>query len=341
MNKVVNTLRDSIIDYCESIGNDPMYVQGAGGNVSWKDDGVLWIKASGTWLSDAHLKDIFVPVDLDALQSAIKEEDFTITPTVITETPLRPSIETLLHALMPHRVVVHVHAIDPLAYLVRDNSELEISKKIKSTLSWAIVDYQKPGAALAKAVANAMVEKADTNILLLQNHGVVIGGSDIEEVNDILMLLSSALRINPYSNKINPKMPEPIVLNNELQYVPIGILELHNLALPPLYNRLNTDWALFPDHVVFLGSQAHCYNSIERLKEDIEFDSAPELIFLKGVGVFTKPEFSIAKKTQLQCFYDILIRQSENLSLRVLNEQQIGELLDWDAERYRQNIEKI
>ena len=33
-----------------SIGADPVLVQAAGGNVSLKRDGVMWIKASGTWL---------------------------------------------------------------------------------------------------------------------------------------------------------------------------------------------------------------------------------------------------------------------------------------------------
>ena len=35
------------------IGNNIDFVQGAGGNTSVKEDGVLWIKASGCWLSDA------------------------------------------------------------------------------------------------------------------------------------------------------------------------------------------------------------------------------------------------------------------------------------------------
>ena len=35
------------------IGADPLLVQAAGGNTSLKQNGVLWIKASGTWLKDA------------------------------------------------------------------------------------------------------------------------------------------------------------------------------------------------------------------------------------------------------------------------------------------------
>ena len=45
------------------VGADPLLVQAAGGNTSLKHDGVMWIKASGTWLKDAAARDIFVPLD--------------------------------------------------------------------------------------------------------------------------------------------------------------------------------------------------------------------------------------------------------------------------------------
>jgi rhamnose utilization protein RhaD (predicted bifunctional aldolase and dehydrogenase) len=50
--------RASISAYCAEIGRDPLLVQGAGGNVSWKANDTLWIKASGTWLADAMVKDM-------------------------------------------------------------------------------------------------------------------------------------------------------------------------------------------------------------------------------------------------------------------------------------------
>ena len=43
-----------------------LLVQGAGGNSSVKQDDVLWVKASGAWLSEAKEKEMFVPVELAA-----------------------------------------------------------------------------------------------------------------------------------------------------------------------------------------------------------------------------------------------------------------------------------
>ena len=49
-------------------------MQGAGGNISWKDDKELWVKASGKWIADAKKEEIFVKVDLKDLQEKINNQ---------------------------------------------------------------------------------------------------------------------------------------------------------------------------------------------------------------------------------------------------------------------------
>ena len=121
-------MQAAIAKFCAELGVDPLLVQGAGGNISWKDEtnAILWVKASGTWLAEAMQKDIFVPVNLLHLRHAIQRHDFSVIPQLQGESVLRPSIETLLHALMPQRIVVHLHAIEILAHLVRVDCEENI-----------------------------------------------------------------------------------------------------------------------------------------------------------------------------------------------------------------------
>jgi len=338
-----DVIRDEVINFCSDIGADPMLVQGAGGNVSWKDGNTLWVKASGAWLSDAKVKNIFVAVDLNDLQDAIKDGNFNIVPKVKggSGSILKPSIETLLHALLNYRVIVHVHSIDALNYLVRNDPELEISKKLKIDIPWSLIEYKKPGSHLAKAVSNAINNNSATQIMFLQNHGIIIGGSDINEVSNILSNLVSELRVEPLFNKPLSESPKPILFSHEQQFIPIDNLEIHNLALvPALFERLKTDWALYPDHIVFLGSKPHCYDTIEMLFKDLEDEVFPELFFLKGKGVFTTPDVGEAKFAQLKCYYDVLVRQNNDASVRTLDEQEILELLDWDAEEYRKSLAK-
>ena len=64
----------------------------------------------------------------------------------------------------------------------------------------------------------------------------------------------------------------------------------------------------------------------------------PELIFIKNDGVFIAPSFNLAKTAQLRCFYDVISRVSNEAALDPLNELEIAELLNWDAEKLRQKM---
>lgn len=44
---------EAFLALSREIGSDILKTQGAGGNTSFKRDGVMWVKASGTWLAHA------------------------------------------------------------------------------------------------------------------------------------------------------------------------------------------------------------------------------------------------------------------------------------------------
>ena len=98
----------SISEYCERIGSNPLLVQGAGGNISWKEGDVLWVKASGMWLIDATKENIFVSVDLKYIQQEVAKKKYSIDIQSIESSELHPSIETILHGILPHNVVLQV-----------------------------------------------------------------------------------------------------------------------------------------------------------------------------------------------------------------------------------------
>ena len=118
-------MRSEVEKFCVKIGSDPLLVQGAGGNISWKEKDVLWVKASGKCMINAEKEDIFVPVNLCKIRNEIKAHNYTFNIQTLNTSKLRPSIETVLHGLMPHKVVLHIHAVEVLSYLVAENySEL-------------------------------------------------------------------------------------------------------------------------------------------------------------------------------------------------------------------------
>jgi rhamnose utilization protein RhaD (predicted bifunctional aldolase and dehydrogenase) len=338
MSNSTESIESALIDYCAKLGSDPLLVQGAGGNASWKAGDTLWVKASGTWLADAADKAIFVPVDLDHLKTAIEQEDFSVTPQCRGDSPLKPSIETLLHALMPQKIVVHLHAIEILAHLVKDHCRNTLTSLLDPAIQWVMVDYFKPGAALAAAINSELKQKPDACVVFLKNHGVVVGGQNLSEVSSLINKLIASLRIEPETTHL-VELPDA---NPAEDYTLIQDSEVQLLALnADLFNRLTSSWVLYPDHVVFLGAKAYCYPSWNAFDAQFKDTSEqPELVFIAGIGVFVKESFHKAKQAQLRCYYDVLIRQKPTSPLHTLSESQIAELLNWDAEKYRMTLNK-
>lgn len=337
----MSDLRSSVIRFCADTGVDPLLVQGAGGNVSWKDGRTLWVKASGTWLADAATGDIFVPVDLAMLQGAIESGNYSVVPAPVHDTGLKPSIETLLHALMPHTVVVHLHAVEILAHLVRRDCEHELSRLIGGRVSWEIVDYFRPGADLAMAVKRALDRNRAVKVVFLKSHGVVIGGADVSEVRGTLGLLLQLLR-QPFAGE--PRSELSAGASGHLPaiggYAPVEDGEMHRMATDArLFGRLDSDWALYPDHVVFLGARAHRYDSLDELRAALARTGAvPDLVFVKDVGVFVTAAFSKSQSAQLRCYFDVLVRQPEGAKLDPLPDAQVADLLGREDEKHRMRL---
>ena len=334
-----------ISQFSAMLGKDRLLVQGAGGNVSWKEDGVLWVKGSGTWLANADKEDLFVPVNLIDLAHALSLENFDIIPQVVGEQTLRPSIETILHALMPQTIVVHLHAIDALAHLVTRDSQASIQQLFKeakqSAIHTAFVGYHKPGPELAQAIDHALKWQPNTNVIFLKNHGIVIGGNSIQEIESLLQSITDIFR----SEKVSKQSPFskilPAVAPKCAQYyVAFPDIEVQQLALDPiLFKRLQSDWVLFPDHVVFLGSKAFTYSSWDDcIAQEPALADWPGLIFIENKGVFVRLDFSLVKTAQLICYYDVISRVAPNAQLEPLDEAAIYALLNWDAEKHRQQM---
>jgi rhamnose utilization protein RhaD (predicted bifunctional aldolase and dehydrogenase) len=337
MKTLGQTTAEQVKAYCTKIGADPLLTQGAGGNVSWKDGEFLWVKASGTWLAHAENEEIFIAVDLAHLRVEIADKNFSATPKVVGDSSLRPSIETMLHALMPHKIVVHLHAVDILAHLVRANPLADLHQLIPDDVDWVFVDYFKPGEELAKSVSTHVADHPGANVIFLRNHGVVVGAESISEIEHIVNSLTQTFSLDTGEHfHKQVRTPTPKKMNG---YICFQHGDLNQLATNKEYfDYLKTKWALYPDHIVFLGASPHVYESFDEFAHIREkLTELPELVFIYKEGVYVLPQFSKAKTEQLCCYYNVLIRQKSMSQLKSLSDTQVSELIDWEAEKYRKN----
>jgi rhamnose utilization protein RhaD (predicted bifunctional aldolase and dehydrogenase) len=334
-------LPNQIKDYCSEIGKNRLLVQGPGGNISWKADNVIWIKASGQWLAKANDKEIFVPVDLAHLRRCFSQENFNVVPKLKIETILRPSIETAFHAVLPHRIVVHLHAVEILALLVQDDCKILTNNLNLSNCIALFLEYYKPGAELAKKIQNSLYETPNINVIFLRNHGVIVGGDTLEEIKNLiseLIIECNKQLNNKKKNKIIKIIKQPMKPLKGWQVITDKELNLF-ITDKFFVNNLKKNWALYPDHVVFLGPSALAFNH----KRDFEswlIDNPKKLIetnviFIKDSAILLKDDANDAVLPQLYCYLDVLLRQPIECNLTTLTKHQVSELIDWDAEKYR------
>src|ERR1700758_3862339 len=127
------------------IVGDPLLTQASTGNTSIKLDDVLWIKASGRCLADAKREDILVPLDLRAVKRCM---NLRVDP---AEVYACASIETAMHAVLPHPVVLHVHSVNTIAWAVRADARLRLQRQLDG-LRWQWVPYVPSGLPLAREI---------------------------------------------------------------------------------------------------------------------------------------------------------------------------------------------
>src|SRR6266581_4038563 len=86
------------------------------------------VKASGTWMMEADSRSILIPVDFTAVLDGLAAGDpacetcSSFVRNDLTRSALRPSIETTLHAVMPQKVVVHVHCVETISIACLSNA---------------------------------------------------------------------------------------------------------------------------------------------------------------------------------------------------------------------------
>ena len=171
-----NAELQSLIQLSARIGQDLDLVQAGGGNTSLKENGTLWVKASGKWLADALIDDMFLAVPIADVRAklAASDERFGEYATA-SGARLRPSVETTVHAVFPQRVVVHVHSVRAISWAVRQDGAAGLRERLDG-LRWDYIPYVHPGVPLAEYIDRELNPKPD--VLIIQNHGLVVAADD-------------------------------------------------------------------------------------------------------------------------------------------------------------------
>ncbi len=186
------------------LGGDPRLVLHGGGNTSVKtrvDDitgesvDVLCVKGSG-W-DMAVIEPPGLPaVKLDPLKRlielpALPDEEMVALQrrNLLDPGSPNPSVETLLHAFLPHKFIDHTHANAVLALTDQANGE-ELAREVYGDRV-AIVPYVMPGFDMAKQASAIFAETPDVDGLVLLKHGIFSFGPDARHAYELMIELVS------------------------------------------------------------------------------------------------------------------------------------------------------
>jgi rhamnulose-1-phosphate aldolase/alcohol dehydrogenase len=173
------------------LGSDPKLVLHGGGNTSVKttakdqlgeDVDVLCVKGSGWDMGNIEPQGL-PAVRLHELRrlrrlNTLSDEDMVNFQRInlLDSTAPNPSVETLLHAFLPHKFIDHTHSTAVLALTDQPDGETTAREIYGSRVAY--VPYYIPGFTLAKAVADVFDVNPKVEGLILPRHGIFTFAED-------------------------------------------------------------------------------------------------------------------------------------------------------------------
>ncbi|MDR1469580.1 MAG: class II aldolase/adducin family protein [Spirochaetaceae bacterium] len=192
-----------LVEISRYYGSNPDYVIAGGGNTSWKDGNTLYVKGSGTALGEIDSGG-FVRMDRAALariwtrrypEDAAEREAAVLADMMAARAPGeagRPSVETLLHDVLPFLYVVHTHPALVNGVTCSKEGEAAVKRLFDGPENapplW--IPVINPGYVLSAVVKEEMEGYIKTHgrppeVIFLQNHGIFVGANSAAGIKEI------------------------------------------------------------------------------------------------------------------------------------------------------------
>ena len=326
---------DSLLCLSARIGRNPLLVQASSGNTSLKLDGTLWIKASGRWLAFADREEILVPVELSECLECLRR-NAPLPPHNGNGWPahLRPSIETFMHAVLPHRVVLHVHSINTIAWAVRADAPLRLTEKL-SGLRWQWIPYTFSGIPLARAIEAASTGDPAANVFVLGNHGLVVCGDDCDSAQALLTEVERRLEIPPrMAAEVDSHPLDQMAYCSDWRRPDVDALQA--LGRDVISKRIMDGGVLYPCQAIFLGPTLPRVPSATQFNE---INGSSPVVVVDGDGVFTKKSITAAEWATLNGFAEVVRRIEPSAPIRYLTDHEVTSVMGVEGHHYRMSAE--
>ena len=252
------------------LGRDPKLVLHGGGNTSVKtqlrdllgnETDVICVKGSGWDMANIEPAG-FAAVRLEPLKTLrahdeLSDEDMVAIhrANLLDPAAPNPSVETLLHAFIPHKFVDHTHASAVLSLVDQPNSDALCREVYDGRLGF--VPYLMPGFRLAKKAAE--VFEADSKIegLILDKHGIFTFGADAREAYErmieMVTLAEERLKKNRKAVFVSTQLPQRVAPLAEIAPILRGACALKDGAVEGAWRRMIFEFRASPTILNFVN----------------------------------------------------------------------------------------
>jgi len=225
------------------LGGEPRLVLHGGGNTSVKTRmaditgqtiDVLCVKGSGWDMGTIEAPGLpavrLNPLrELEGLQALSDEDMVNVQRSNLLDAKSpNPSVETLLHAFLPHKFIDHTHSNAVLSLTDQPDGEA-LARDVFGKRA-ALVPYVMPGFALAKKCSEVGKANPDVEGLVLLKHGIFSMGDTAEEsyVRMIDLVTLAEKRLARETRKIFPGATLPKTIASVAEVAPIlrGLMSL-------------------------------------------------------------------------------------------------------------------
>lgn len=318
-----------------AVGENPALAQGGGGNASVKVGETMYIKASGTRLSDLSAQNGFVGLAYLTLKNFFDQSSEDLTESLsnnaiakhITERlgspTLRPSIETGFHLYLKS-FVLHTHSVYANTILCTTQAK-ELLKQFFDDVPFTrtFVPFFTPGLFLTRAIAAAVrTASSFPEVLFLENHGIIYTSDNLDRIKSLQQMVEESLQ-----KVINfPPFPEPKLVKGSSDNEWHSASPWWKTFLSAHKNKLErlTEFVLFPDCAVY-GSSAK--EKVAITKEGIHYQT-------------TLAEAQATEETLLAWSYVVTIIEQNKWTLQPIPLVAVKHILGMDVEKYRQSLLK-
>jgi rhamnose utilization protein RhaD (predicted bifunctional aldolase and dehydrogenase)/NAD(P)-dependent dehydrogenase (short-subunit alcohol dehydrogenase family) len=252
------------------LGRDPKLVLHGGGNTSVKtrvrdlmgdEAEVLCVKGSGWDMATIEPPGLpavrLAPLRrLRALEALSDEEMVRLQrANLIDPMAPNPSVETLLHAFLPHKFVDHTHSTAVLGLIDQPDAEALCAEVYDGRMG--LVPYIMPGFALAKKAAEVFEAAPGVEGLILHKHGIFTFGADARQAYErmiaMVTLAENRLRTNRKAVFVTAQLPQRLAALAEVAPVVRGACALPDDTVPGAWRRLVLDFRANPAILNFVN----------------------------------------------------------------------------------------